>query len=112
MVGNLIIYQKTLESLKYAYIALKQFPKSEKFSLAAEVRSSYYKIIKLIIEANRKTKKLTDLFTLDTELVFLKSLIHLSHELKFIDVKKYEVLSKQLVEIGKILGGWIKSSKY
>jgi four helix bundle protein len=111
MIENLIIYQKTYESLKYAYVALKQFPKSEKFSLASDIRESYYKLIRLIIEANRKTKKLTDLYALDTELVFLKSIVHLSFEMKFIDVKKYEVLSKQLVEIGKILGGWIKSSK-
>jgi hypothetical protein len=33
----------------------------------------------------------------------------LSHNLKFLPAKKYEVWSGMVVEIGKMLGGWIKS---
>lgn len=110
MTDNLIIYKKTIDALKYCYVALRQFPKSEKFTLASDIRNSFYKIIRLIIEANRKRRRLPDLYSLDTELVLLKTQIRLAYELNFIDTKKFEVLCSKLVEVGKILGGWIKSS--
>lgn len=110
MIDDLIIYQKVYEALKYAYIALKQFPKSEKFTLAADVKNSFYTLVRLIVEANRKKNKLPDLYALDTELILLKTKIRLAYELKFIDIKKHEVLCNKLTEVGKILGGWIKSS--
>ena len=35
--------------------------------------------------------------------------MRLSYETKSIDIKKYIELEKQLNEIGKMLGGWIRS---
>jgi len=46
---NLIVYQKMLELLEYSYIALRQFPKSEKFGLAADIKSQMYDVLRLII---------------------------------------------------------------
>ena len=45
------------------------------------------------------------------KLDFLKVLFRLTFELKIIDQKKYIVLEEKLQEIGRMLGGWIKSLK-
>jgi hypothetical protein len=42
---NLIVYQKMLELTEYAYIALRQFPKSEKFTLAADIKNQIYTVL-------------------------------------------------------------------
>jgi hypothetical protein len=44
----------------------------------------------------------------DEALVKLRLLFRLSYEMRFINLKSYEYGSKQLVELGKLLGGWIK----
>ncbi len=105
---DLKIYQKYYDMLQYLYIALRQFPKSEKFTLAAQIKNAAIKGFRLIIHANKSKNKLTKLFELDIELEILKNLIRLSKDLGFMPCKKYEILSAKLVEIGKMLGGWIK----
>jgi hypothetical protein len=46
----------------------------------------------------------------DLELVDLQLLIRLAKELEFLPLKKYELMSGMAVEIGKMLGGWIKAT--
>jgi len=41
----------------------------------------------------------------------LKYLIRISFDIKCIDSKKYIILEEKIVEIGRMLGGWIKSIK-
>lgn len=110
---DLKILQKTYDMIQYGYICLRQFPKSEKHTLAAEIKQSMYRLLKLIITANKKYYKKTTLQEIDVELEFLRYMIRLSAdtELRFLPFKKYENWLKMLNEIGRMLGGWIKSSK-
>lgn len=48
---------------------------------------------------------------MDVELMKLRVYLRLSFRLGFLPSKKYEVWSEKLIEIGKMLGGWIKSVK-
>ena len=45
------------------------------------------------------------------KLDLLKILLRLCYETKCIDSKKYQHLAGYLIEIGKMLGGWIKTTK-
>ena len=93
----------------YGYQALLQFPKSEKFSLAADIKHCMNLVLERAIEAQKKYYKKTTLQELDVELEKLRNYLRLSQELRFLPFKKYEVWSGQLVEIGKMLGAWMKS---
>jgi len=95
--------------ISYLYPAVRQFPKSEKFGLALDMKKSAHKILRLIIEANKVRNKRMKLYEIDTELDVLKNFNRISKDLGFMPFKKYENLSKMLVEIGRMLGGWIKS---
>lgn len=96
--------------IEYGYIALKQYPKSERFVLAADTKQCMYNMLKLIIRANKRYFKKTTLQDLDIEIDTLRHLIRLGHSLGFLPFRKYEIWSKQINEIGKMLGGWIKSN--
>lgn len=108
---TLKILDKAYEATKYAYISLNYFPKSEKFTLAADIRNGMYKMIETIVIANKKKNKKHELFSLDVHLVSLQYKVRLARDLGFMPFKKYELLSKQLAEIGRMLGGWIKYTK-
>ena len=45
------------ELTKYIYIVLNYFPKSEKFTLAADIRKDCYDLISQIIVANKNIEK-------------------------------------------------------
>ncbi|KYD24628.1 MULTISPECIES: diversity-generating retroelement protein Avd [Anoxybacillaceae] len=106
---DLKILQKTYDMIQYGYVALRQYPKSEKHTLAAETKRSMYELLKLTIRANRRYYKKTTLQDIDIELDHLRYLIRLGHELGFLPFKKYEIWSKRLDELGRMLGGWMKS---
>ena len=97
----------------YGNICLKQFPKSEKYALASDIKQSMYTLLRLIIAANKRYYKKTTLQEIDVELDTLRTLIRLSadSELRYLTLKKYENWSRMLNEIGKMLGGWIKAIK-
>jgi len=46
---------------------------------------------------------------LDVELDVLRSYVRLAVNLKFVPLKKYEIWAGYLTEIGKMIGGWMKS---
>jgi hypothetical protein len=89
---------------------MKHFPKSERFTMVADIKMSIYKILRTMIRANKSRNRLPLLYEIDVELECLRTMIRLSMTLGFLPFKKYEVMSQKLVEIGKMLGGWMKQS--
>lgn len=108
---DLVIEDKCREMLMYGYQAIKQFPKHEKHVLGAEIRLSMLQLQRLIVTAFKRYHKKTTLTDLDIELAILKRRVRLAKDLRYLDLKKYQIWVGQLVEIGKIIGGWIKSVK-
>lgn len=107
--NDLKILQKCYDMIEYGYAALRQFPKSERHTLAAEIKTSMYELLKLIIRANKRYFKKTTLQDMDVELENLRYLIRLANSLRFLPFKQYEHWSKRLDELGRMLGGWFKS---
>jgi four helix bundle protein len=109
MAEELKILQKIFDMMEYGYGALAQYPKSEKFALVADIKRSMDRMLERAIEAQKKYYKKTTLQELDVEITKLKAYLRLSKNLGFLPMKKYEIWSEKVVEIGKMLGGWLKS---
>lgn len=60
------------------------------------------------IDSSLKKNKL---ILASSKLDLLKLLIRLSYDIKAIDQKEYIASEEMLQEIGKMLGGWIRSAK-
>lgn len=70
-------------------------------------------LMELLIEASY-TEKGKKIFALDqaaVKLDLLKILIRLAQDLKAIPTNKYLLLEEKLQEVGRMLGGWIRSTK-
>ena len=105
------IKEKIYDAILYISPALTQFPKSEKYVLANKIRESAYKMFELSVRIEKKYYKKTTLQDADIQLELLRIFNDLSYDLKFIDEKRYLLISDRLCEIGRLLGGWIKSQK-
>ncbi len=106
---SFIILNKVFDMIGYAYPALAQYPKSEKFGLVTDIKHILDEMLELTIEAQKKYYKKTTLQELDVCIAKLKAYIRLSFNLRFLPMHKYEVWSGMVVEIGKMLGGWLKT---
>lgn len=111
MSNELKIKQKCEDMIEYAYVALRQFPRSEKYTLAAEIKGSMFRLLALIITCNKRYYKKTTLQELDIELDVLRSYVRLSMTLGFLPFRKYEIWAGYLNEIGRMIGGWMKAAR-
>ncbi len=85
-----------------------KFPKSYRFSVAAKLENAVLEFIELTTVANMRKDKLPYLKRADEALARLRLLFRLSYEMRFINLKSYQFGSKQMTELGRLLGGWIK----
>ena len=102
----------------YGSPALLQFPRTEKFVLAKQIRESMYRMFQLAVVIEKKYYKRTTLQELDVELDVLRHLVRLAADKKLypdqapcLPFKKYEHWAKLLDEIGKMIGGYMKTVK-
>ena len=86
---ELKILQKAFDMMNYAYPALAQYPKGEKFALVVDIKRCMDVMLERIIEANKKYYKKTTLQELDVEVEKLKAYVRLSYNLGFLPPKKY-----------------------
>lgn len=110
---NLILYQKFYDLILYSFPIIGRFPKNQRFTLGQQIENSMLDITKLIIQANKfgNKNRLQNLYCVDVELEKLKLLIRLANDLGFMSQQRYGVFCERFVEIGRILGGWIKASQ-
>jgi hypothetical protein len=93
-VTDLLIRQKCESMIKYGYVALRQFPKFERHVLAAELRTSMWALLRLIVVCNKRHHKKTTLQDLDAELDLLRCQVRLAKALGYLDFQKYEHWAK------------------
>jgi len=96
---------------KELHITIIKFPKSDKHTLGQKIQLETLEILELVLSASKtKTElKIQQLSIASTKLDLIKLLLRLAFEIKALDNKRYIVLEKYLQEIGKMLGGWLRS---
>lgn len=110
-IEELKIYQKLQDMLKYAEeCCLNQFPKHQRYVLAARIRDNIDLLLELCIAANKKYFKKTTMQDMDVQLEMLRARVRLAYQLGILPPKKYENWSAMLDEIGRMLGGWIRTT--
>ena len=111
MAQELILKQKCMDMMKYAYQAMRDIPRDYRYTLGADIRLSMNELLRLIIRCGKRYYKKTTLEDMDIELAALRGLVQVAVENKVITLKEYEHWSKLLDELGRMIGGWIKSIK-
>lgn len=106
---NLKIYQKIYDFAVYIFPIIDKFPKREKFALCTNIKNAILDAARLVIRANKSYNKKQMLHEIDIRLEEIKFLLRFSHKMKYLSHKSYSHSSELICEIGKMLGGWIKS---
>lgn len=85
-------------------------PKVARFTLGIKVERLIIDLLETLFLAQNETgdSKIIVLKDADVKLKLIKLMIRLASEVKAIDQQKYIALETRILEIGKMLGGWIK----
>ena len=102
----LLLEKKIRDLKKYINVMLRNYPRYEKFALAGEIRANVTFIQRMVIVAGKKYHKKTDLRDLDIEHEMLRQNILISFENKYINEKRFEYVSSQIDEVGRLIGDW------
>ena len=107
------IFRKSYDLYKTLYGYRMAIPKQDRYTLWQKCENLVLEIIENLLIASQLTKerKLPKLEKISLDINALRIFIRLAKEVKAIDNKKYVALQAILDEIGKMLGGWIKSVK-
>ena len=91
---------------------LPSFPKKDRYILGQRCEFVLLDLLESIILASNlsKQEKLPVLRNASTKIDLLRVLFKLGKDLKIIENKKYISLENDITEIGKMLGGWIKTT--
>ena len=106
------IFTKTYELYKAFYEYLPSFPKKDRYTLAQRIEFTLLDLIEAIVLSSNlpKQEKLPILRQASTKIDLLRVLFKLGKDLKIIENKKYVQFESSVSEVGKMLGGWIKTT--
>ena len=109
--NQLIIIPKIEKYIEYMLTILLKLPRTEKFSIGTEIKTSMYEILKNVLLASKidRKKRLEIYNIVDSHIYYQRICIRILYNNKWIDIKKYKYSNELLSEIGKMLGGLIKS---
>lgn len=105
------ILKKNVDLYREFYQYLKTFPKKDQYMLGKRCEEYILIFMELILSAVglEKPRKLAALEEANGKFDVLKVMFRLARELKILDNKKYLSLEGKVQEIGRILGGWMRS---
>lgn len=106
-----VIVIKTYDLYKNFYQEIRQWPKPERYNLGAKCEGLVLEILPHFLAASRNINPRFNLLQANLKLQLLKLLCRLAWELNLMTAKKYQFLAKATIEIGKMLGGWLKTMK-
>ena len=88
-------------------------PKQDRYVIWQKCESLLLEILEGILLASQqfKVEKVPTLENTSVKLNLLRVFIRLMKDINALDSKKYVIIEANLDEIGRMLGGWIKSMK-
>lgn len=104
------IFARTYDLLLWLIPQTLKFPREHRFTMAQRVQDVALDFQERIIEAGLSNVQHQDdhLARADVYLTKLRFYLRLCKDLELLSLGQYEHVSRMVVEIGKLLGGWRK----
>ena len=111
MPDEMVIFTRTYDFLSWLLPLTMNFPRSQRFVVTGRLQTAALNFQEQIIEANaqRGPKRAERLRTADAELLKVRLYLRLCERWQWLNPGQYSHASQMVAEIGKLLGGWIKT---
>ena len=101
------LFSKLYDLTKWLLEHTAKFPRHERASLGRRIDDAVLALYRqLLLAAQSRAKRSAALESASEELECLKLFLRLARDLQILSLKQYEFASRQVVEVGRLLGGW------
>ncbi len=106
---ELIIITKTYDFILWSCNHTSKFPRNHRFVLGERIERGLYELLEILIRAKYRRDRQELLEQANLSLEVLRFQVRLAKDLQCLKVESYGFAAKAIDEIGKLVGGWIKS---
>jgi hypothetical protein len=103
------IFVKSYDLMVWLIPRTLAFPKSQRGVLARQVQTQLFALYENLVDAGMSNTPLPHLHRADASLTKLRGYLRLCHDLKLLPINQYGYASQQVAQVGRLLGGWLKS---
>jgi hypothetical protein len=103
-----IALEKAYQFTLWLVPTVEKFPRSQKFVLGDRIETAALDVVEGIVDATYTRNRAPILRKVNLRLEKLRLLFRLSVDLKLLDTRRYEYAARNLDELGRLIGGWLK----
>lgn len=104
------IFIKTESLLLWMLQHTKKFPREERFRLAQRIEQVFFNFHESLLYAAKTDDTKHYLHKANAEIDMIRTYLRFALELGYTTPDQYHYIAEQIIEIGKLLGGWIKKA--
>ena len=108
---ELPVIQKTYDLILWYVPLLNKMPRDHKFGLGDRIATNLYQILEELIEARYSKERMSLLRAVNVRVEKLRYQTRLMKDFSVFDVRRFEYASGFILEIGKMVGGWMKKQE-
>jgi four helix bundle protein len=103
------LFARTYDFVAWLLPLTIKFPRQQRFVMAAALQRESLRFQELLIEAAHQKTPQATLTAADAELDKVRTHLRMSLDLGLVQPGQYEHAARLLTEIGKLLGGWMRT---
>src|ERR1035441_9902017 len=107
---ELTVITKTYDLILWSCNHTGKFPRNHRFVLGERIERNLYDLLETLIQAKYTKQRQPLLEKANLMLEILRFQMRLAKDLQCLKVESYGFAAKAIDEIGKLVGGWLKSS--
>lgn len=105
------LFARSYDFVRWLIPQTTKFPREQRFVLAARLQQTVLDFMESLYTAGSGHDRRQSLQRADVLLKQLRFYLRLSHDLQLLSTRRYEHACRQVEEIGRLLGGWIKKQQ-
>jgi hypothetical protein len=107
---EMVVITKTYDLILWSCRHTGKFPRNHRFVLGERIERHLYELLETLIQARYTRQRQALLERANLLLEILRFQMRLAKDLQCLKVDSYAFATKGIDEIGKLLGGWLKSA--
>src|SRR5277367_6252342 len=107
---ELVVITQTYDLILWSCNHTGKFPRNHRFVLGERIERNLYDLLEILIRAKYSRNRQELLEQANLVLEILRFQMRLAKDLQCLKVDSYGFAAKAIDEIGKLVGGWLKSS--
>ena len=103
------VVEKHYKLILWMLPKIANFPKDQRFLLADRIERILLDILEMLIEAVYSKDRRGILIKINLKLDILRFMMRIAKDMKYISIKAYDFFCQSVLEIGKMVGGWMRT---